>query len=164
MAAAIVINLVISILAIGSSAASITWTTVQMRKKMNESGPAVTKQLEEIRVLCQVAQECEQMFSASGTVTESIEQCLSQCMDRHAELMAQMAKLEPRSSYRGLIGDTKWKLSAVARETDRKVAYNAFRDCVLLLRDLSSEYAFMNILPVTAHTMLGCGPNDSCCN
>lgn len=97
--------------------------------------------------MCEVLEECHDIVRASENVSipPSVDRALHICLDRYTNLMAlverlRIDKLESRSLF------TKWH--QIVTEPERKAAFDAFRNSVMLLRDLCSEYVVACRCPV----------------
>ena len=133
------LGIAFSIISIFSSTTAFITSTSSISRKFRDGGAEIKKQLNDIKVLCHLLDECEQTFNDYGTVPDSINRCLGLCVDRHRDLMEILNRLRlVQLESRGLAAMTS-RFRIVFMEDERKVAYNAFRDSVLLLRDLSSE-------------------------
>ncbi|KAL8845066.1 MAG: hypothetical protein Q9176_000738 [Flavoplaca citrina] len=86
----------LAILSIVSSSASFSAQTVRLRERLGRSDREVETQLHEIRILCEVLNECQAIIDASRntTIPKSIPQALSSCQVRHVELMDVMNRFQ----------------------------------------------------------------------
>jgi hypothetical protein len=89
----------------------------------------------EFLVLEHVFQECGEtvLGSKPEEVPQSIKMAVEMCVQKYHELLKMLKKLENKSKPARMI------LYAY-HEHELMLSYNGFRDSMLLLRDLSSEY------------------------
>jgi hypothetical protein len=135
------LTLTFAIFSIVSSTTAFSATLHDTLRKIREHEPELRKQIDDISVLVAVLQECGALFMSDIRIPEAAEGAMDACVSRHHDLVAVMHQIEVYRSRRPS-QFSKFLQSAriIARERERKAAFDAFRDSVLLLRDLASEY------------------------
>lgn len=134
----------IAILSIISSSASFTAQTTQIQKRFKRSDREIENQMQEINVMSEVLKECWGIIEASrdAKIPESIPQALDSCQVRYVEMMDLMERFRnDRLESTGAMSNFKRLLKQTTSENERKSAFSAFRNAVMLLRDLCTEYA-----------------------
>jgi len=112
----------------------VRWLTSQVK----DSDRELSKLGEELEILTEVLGECNETFRSASSAPASVERSMNLCVSRHAELMDIVHKDIRRAETTSIIS----RIKTVFRQQERIIAYNAFRDSVLLLRDLASEYVY----------------------
>lgn len=102
------------------------------------SAETVERLQREFVVLHHVLKDCDEMITENTTVSKSIDVCLEMCLYKYRDLLNMLERLLAKPKY--------WRRFLYTfKEHELLTTYNGFRDSVLLLRDLSSE--FVNYLP-----------------
>jgi hypothetical protein len=127
----------ISMTAIISSLISTASGAAGLSRSITQSAPELERQLAEIDVLLVVLQETGKHF-LSQRPPKSVEAAMYVCQERHDELMKLMDRIQIRHK-KGAWAKTIRAIKALVTADKRKLAFQGFRDSVLLLRDLSAE-------------------------
>ena len=153
------LTLTLTIVSIISSATSFTATTSALSRRVKKTDSEIQSQLHDIEVMCEVLEECQGIIEKSQNVKIplSVERTLDICLIRYKELMeilerARVQRLHPGSTFSSFARWTK----QLATENERKTAFSAFRNAVLLLRDLCTEC----VAPSLCYVILPNGANS----
>lgn len=133
------IVLSIAIFSIVSSTTTITALLYDSAKKFKEGEPELQKQVEEFRVLGELFAECTSVFESGIEIPRSATGALETCRIHHNEFIKLVQQAWKFRESQGSISKFLRRARIATQENERRVAYNAFRDSVLLLRDISSE-------------------------
>lgn len=143
------LTLSIAIISIVSSAATFSSKTTEFTKRARRSDNEIEAQLYEIKVMCEVLEECRGIIEASRntTIPASVDRTMDVCHHRFQELMELMERhrrglLQSNSTFARMSRWTK----QLASESERRSAFSAFRNAVMLLRDLCTESATTSLL------------------
>lgn len=128
----------IAILGLIESTLRITARLRTVTNDLNDSDRGLHRLTEELEILTEVLHECEETFTAATSAPASIARCMKLCISRHNELMEIVMRdiVQAKTKFTMIR-----RIKYVARQEQRNFAYNSFRDSILLLRDLASEYA-----------------------
>ncbi|KAJ9640276.1 hypothetical protein H2199_005815 [Coniosporium tulheliwenetii] len=122
-------------------------TRADLIKRLRSSQRDIKQQLEEMDVLRLILEETGKQFLSSGRASKAAEAATYVCQARFGELSRLMDKFTPEEEHTDIEKQSKkgvkmnYTASIKAHYTayDRKLALQAFRDSVLLLRDLRSR-------------------------
>lgn len=135
------ISLATSIISIVSTTATFSARLQNAAQQFGDSNPELQRQLEDISVLLAVLQECKSLFVSGVQIPLAAEGAMKACASRHNNLFTVMNRIERcHSRRRSAIFGFLQVPRMITLEGDRRSAFHAFRDSVLLLRDLISEY------------------------
>ncbi|RDL37958.1 uncharacterized protein BP5553_05391 [Venustampulla echinocandica] len=130
-------TLVVIIGSIVTSTASFTSSVSKVADGLTRSDPSLKNTIQELNVLMLVLGECENIFTSGTEVSKAAEGALSICLERYNHLMEMLQRY--RIESKGSFATSMRKLRVYLKESERKLAFDAFRDSVILLRDLASE-------------------------
>ena len=135
------LTLSIGIVALISSAANLTNSISRDISRLKNVERKIRDQVSEIEVMCDVLMECNEIIQASQDtkIPISVKRSFDFCEMRYQELMEFMPKTPPLKS-RSTVSKFVWRSKQLHTEKERKTALSGFRNAVLLLRDLCSEY------------------------
>lgn len=136
-------TLTVAVLAMVATANATVVTAHRLFRQLESSDAEFERQMQEVQVLEDVLQECEGICRSSNTVPRSIEHAMDVCTRRLKDLMWHMDRLFRLYRSQGAMAVWRRRLSAIGKEEERRRALIAFRDSVLLLRDLCSEYVIV---------------------
>jgi len=126
----------VAILGLVETTSRVTTRVRGLTVQVKDSDRELSRLAEELEILTEVLDECHETFKSTSSAPASVERSMNLCMSRHAELMYIVHKDIRRAETMSIIS----RIKTVFRQQERRIAYNAFRDSVLLLRDLASEY------------------------
>ena len=133
------LTVLVAIVSIISSSASFGTQTTAISRRLKKSDREVENQMHEINVMCEVLKECYGIIQASrdAKVPSSIPRALDSCQVRYVEMMGLMERFrnERLEAETGLARYVRLAKQS-ATESERKSAFSAFRNAVILLRDL----------------------------
>ena len=125
---------VLGVVAVAASLVSFSSSTLLLVKDFVKSIETV-KQLErEVIVLQHILTEYGQIVQKVTPLPDSMVACISMCLEKENDLLILLSHLTALS--RKKIG----RFLVTMKEPELMTTYNAFRDSILLLRDLSAEY------------------------
>lgn len=130
----------ITLVAVVATLVSATASLATYTKSFQHAIPELERQIAEVDVLLLILQETTTTFIDFGSLPKSVLAATKRCEQTYAilkEILDRMAEREKRRSK--TLSIVKKNLRIVASEERRRAAYHAFRDSVLLLRDLASE-------------------------
>ena len=130
-----VVGFVTSLLSIASCAYTITFVTREWSRRLEFSKELSGVHQHEIEVLQKVIDECRDIARSATVVPGSIEDSFDNCATREKDLLKLLERQAgTRSKWSEMI-----RLSLLNKDIQRR--YNMFRESVVLLRGLCSEYA-----------------------
>ena len=132
---------VLALVALVGTIVSSTASLAQSGRSFYHVIPELERQIAEVDVLLLVLEDTTKTFIEHGSLPKPVIAATERCSSSYAELMLLLNRLvqrekEGKSNGRWRV-KRQWK--AIATEQERRAAYHAFRDSVLLLRDLASE-------------------------
>lgn len=138
------VTLASTVIILISGAFTILLGTNRLYNAATNSIPELYRQTAETAVLKAVLEESIDIFSRHGPLPESVMRAKRRCSECYDELMASLAYVRLSGNW------SRWKvlsngIRAYVNENERRAAYLAFRDSVLLLRDLATEYVHVLI-------------------
>lgn len=123
--------------------ASLSTATASLYQTANSFAhiiPELERQLAEVEVLLLVLEETTRAFVDRGSLPKSVVAAAQRCEACYHELeklLEDLVEKERKGSQRRI--KFRRTLKALSTEQARRAAYHAFRDSVLLLRDLAAE-------------------------
>ena len=135
------ITLTVAVVSILSSTAAFSSRLGLGAAKFKDSRDDFHRWTQEILVLNQLLDECGSKFLKETDLPKSLEGAMDTCVDRHKTLMdvLQALRVERFESPRGVFQMSS-RAKYVLLENKRRSALRAYRESVLLIRDLTSEY------------------------
>jgi hypothetical protein len=115
-----------------------TASLAALSKSFAHTIPEFERQIAEIDVLLLILEETTKTFVDYGTLPRSVEAATRRCEACYDELRGFIEREWGKAGKNG-ISKMRRMLRLVYTEDVRRAAYHAFRDSVLLLRDLASE-------------------------
>jgi hypothetical protein len=138
-------------LAIASSLVTFSTSSLLLVQNFVKSAETLQKIQREIAVLQYILEECVEIVTSQSPLTtlpQSLERSLILCHEDHLRLLQTLERIF--SKKKRLVR----MLQITIRDDELMASYHSFRDSVLLLRDLSSEYGILlkllhDVRPIT---------------
>jgi hypothetical protein len=136
---------VLGAVSIIASLAAFTSSSVTIIGQVARSSATISTLSKELTIIEIILRETEHTLRSFSVAPDSIKVCLEFCLQKREDVFRILDKIAPdaRDGKRVSLGK-KWRMVLMSSvyESEVVAGYNSFRDSVLLLRDLTSEYAF----------------------
>ncbi|KAF2685244.1 hypothetical protein K458DRAFT_365545, partial [Lentithecium fluviatile CBS 122367] len=139
----------LSLVVVFASLVNTTASLAAIGKSFAHTIPEFERQIAEIDVLLLILEETTKTFVEYGTLPRSVEAATLRCEACYVELK-ELIERHWVTDRKGTTAKIKKRIRLVYTEDVRRAAYHAFRDSVLLLRDLASEYVMALKLHVSS--------------
>lgn len=137
---------VLGAVSIIASLAAFTSSSVTIIGQVARSSGTITTLTKELTIIEIILRETEntlRSFRSFSAVPDSIRVCLDFCLQKRKDVLRIIDKIAPDSKDGTRVSFAKkWRMVVMSTLYESEVVggYNSFRDSVLLLRDLTSEY------------------------
>ncbi|PVI02230.1 hypothetical protein DM02DRAFT_310701 [Periconia macrospinosa] len=128
----------LSLVVVLATLVNTTASLAAIGKSFAHTIPEFERQIAEIDVLLLILEETTKTFVEYGTLPRSVEAATRRCEACYNEL-EELIKQHWVKGRKGAAAKIRKRLRLVYTEDVRRAAYHAFRDSVLLLRDLASD-------------------------
>lgn len=128
----------LSLVVVFATLVNTTASLAAIGKSFAHTLPEFERQIAEIDVLLLILEETTKTFVDYGTLPRSVEAATRRCEACYDELKTLIERHWVKDGKNAALR-IKRRLRLVHTEDARRAAYHAFRDSVLLLRDLASE-------------------------
>lgn len=130
---------ILSLVVVAATLVSATASLATYTKSFSHAIPELERQIAEVDVLLLILQETTMTFIDFGSLPKSVVAATKRCEDCYDVLKDILDSMAERGKKKSKFSKVRKNLMVVANEEPRRAAYHAFRDSVLLLRDLASE-------------------------
>ncbi|OCK91642.1 uncharacterized protein K441DRAFT_679371 [Cenococcum geophilum 1.58] len=130
---------ILSLVVVAATLVSATASLATYTKSFSHAIPELERQIAEVDVLLLILQETTMTFIDFGSLPKSVVAATKRCEDCYDVLKDILDSMAERGKKKSKFSKVRKNLMVVANEEPRRAAYHAFRDSVLLLRDLASD-------------------------